>query len=66
MKNPEIGESVIYVPKHVNGDLNHPDCEYGTISSFNDRFIFVKYITHGILQETAQATDPKDLYRNFK
>lgn len=64
MENPQIGESVIYVPTHANGDLNHEDCEYGKISSFNDKFIFVKYIRNGIFQQTAQATRPEDLHRN--
>ena len=66
MKNPQIEESVIYVPNHAKGYLNHPDCEKGVVSSFNEKFIFVKYIWNGVLQETAQATDPSNLYRNFE
>lgn len=64
MKNPKEGESVIYIPAHAHGNLKHEDCEYGEISSFNDKFIFVKYIRNGILQKTAQATRYEDLYRN--
>jgi hypothetical protein len=66
MKNPEINEGVIYVPRHAKKNLNHPDCEHGIISSFNDKFIFVRYIKNGILQETAQATKPECLYRNYE
>ncbi len=66
MKNPKAEERVIYVPTHAKKNLEHPDCEHGVVSSFNDTFIFVKYIQNGILQETAQATRPEDLYRNHE
>jgi len=66
MKNPKIDERVIYVPKHAKKNLTHSDCEHGVVSSFNDKFIFVKYIRNGILQSTAQATSPEDLYRNYE
>jgi hypothetical protein len=62
----EIGDRVIYVPTHAEGNLNHLDCEYGTVSSWNDKFIFVKYVRNGIPQMTAQATDPRDLYLDGK
>lgn len=38
-----IGSSVVYIPTHANGNINHPDVEYGKISSFNDVTVFVKY-----------------------
>jgi hypothetical protein len=56
------GDRVIYVPSHAEGNLNHRDAERGVISSFNDTYVFVKYIRQGILQETAQATRYEDLY----
>jgi hypothetical protein len=56
------GDRVIYVPTHAKGDLNHPDSERGVVSSLNDTYVFVKYIRHGILQETSQATRYEDLY----
>lgn len=58
----EPGDRVIYVPTHANGDINHPDCEYGIVSSWNNRGIFVKYVRNGIPQMTAELTDPNDLY----
>jgi hypothetical protein len=36
-----IGKPVIYIPNHYNGDP--AQCESGTISSFNDTYIFVKF-----------------------
>jgi len=62
----EVGDRVIYIPTHAEGDINHPDCEYGTVSSWNDKFIFVKYVRNGIPQMTAQATSPEDLYLDGK
>lgn len=57
------GEEVKYVPAHAKGDLRHPDVERGYVSSINDKYVFVKYIRKGILQETSQATDPRELIK---
>jgi len=56
------GDRVIYIPTHAEGNVNHPDCEYGIVSSWNDKYVFVKYVRNGIPQMTAQATSPEDLY----
>lgn len=40
-----IGSKVTYIPSHANGDASHPDAEGGTISSWNDMYIFVDYGT---------------------
>ena len=37
--------------------------EHGVVKSTNQRFVFVNYIRNGILQHTAQATDPRDLIK---
>ena len=66
IENIEVGDRVIYVPSHANGDVNHPDCEYGIVKSWNDSFVFVNYVTNGIPQLTAQATRPEDLYLDGK
>ena len=39
----DIGSPVTYTPNHANGDICHPDCERGHISSFNDDSIWVRY-----------------------
>ena len=57
------GEEVKYLPAHTKGDLRHPDVETGYVSSTNEKFVFVKYIRKGNLQETAQATDPRELIK---
>lgn len=46
MINPtekDTGRAVIYIPGHAHGDKSHPDCEVGTITSYNDRAVFVRY-----------------------
>jgi len=64
----KIGDSVIYIPKHIQKkdmtkfNFNSKGCEYGIISSVNDKFVFVRYVKNGIPQNTAQATNLDDLY----
>lgn len=61
--NFKQGDSVIYLPRHAKGDLEHKDRENGIVSNVNDRFVFVKYSRPGcdIESMTAKATDPDDL-----
>jgi len=56
LKKEHKGSKVTYIPLHAEGDASHPDCQGGTISSWNERYVFVNYGT-GI----NQATDPFDL-----
>lgn len=55
------GETVLYIPRHAQGDITHPDCEHGIVSSQNGEYVFVRYYRNGVLQQTAQATTPTDL-----
>ncbi len=58
------GDRVLYVPNHAHGDVTHPDCERGIVSSNNGVNVFVRYYTrHGELSLTAQATRPDDLVK---
>lgn len=42
--NLTAGDRVVYVPLHAKGDVNHPDCEHGRISSFGGiGNVFVKF-----------------------
>ena len=54
----DIGRGVIYVPGHAKDDLNHPDCERGRITSFNDHSVFVRYG----LGSTSAGTSRQDLH----
>ena len=45
---------VTYVPRHANGNASHPAAEGGTISSWNDTYVFVNYGTG-----TNKATPPE-------
>lgn len=59
------GERVVYVPTHAEGDLRHPDCEQGAVSSVNDHTVFVKFDQYvkkfGWDGATSQGCDPCDL-----
>lgn len=63
------GDPVRYIPRHAHGDINHPDCENGIVSSRNDEFVFVRYYARvngkesAGLRATAQATYPADLVK---
>ena len=55
-KDFEAGDRVVYRPAH---EPNLPG-EEGTVTSKNDRFVFVCY---GLPGSTSQATDPRDLVK---
>jgi hypothetical protein len=67
INNFDHGDHVLYIPVHANGDTKHKDCQYGVVSSKNDKCVFVKYnnamciMTTGDEPYTAQATSPEDL-----
>lgn len=60
-----VGERVVYIPGHAEGDISHPDCECGKVSSTNEKFVFVRFDQHvkkfGWDGATSQACDPSDL-----
>jgi hypothetical protein len=41
----KAGDHVRYVPYHAHGDLTHPDCEDGVVTSTNDAYVFVRFGT---------------------
>ena len=55
-----VGDRVLYIPLHANGDRNHPDCEVGVVTSKNDYFVFVRY---NPLSINGVATDADDLVK---
>jgi len=50
------GRQVIYTPHHSTPD--NPDTEAGVISSWNEKYVFVRYG----MGSTAAATDPDQLH----
>lgn len=52
--------SVIFIPMHAYGDINHPDCKYGRVKSCNGTFVFVRF---GV-GDTATACSPEQLRLN--
>ena len=37
------GDRVVYVPIHAHGDIGHKDVEHGTVSSINEKNVFVRF-----------------------
>lgn len=58
---------VRYIPGVANGDPTHPDCEDGTVSSNNDKYVFVRFDRQveklGWSGATSKSCDPDDLVR---
>lgn len=60
VKSVSVGTKVRYVPGHAHGDRNHPDCEIGIVTFWNDNNIFVLYEKQ-LSGADAQCTTPGDL-----
>lgn len=54
----QVGRRVRFIPHHAHGDRTHPDCEFGTVTSKNSRYAFVKF---NPLNANGQACDPDQL-----
>jgi len=56
---------VAYVPHHAAKDINHPDVEFGLVSSTNSKYVFVKFDKQlgqfGWDGTTSQSCSPDDL-----
>lgn len=39
------GDQIIYVPPHADGNLTHPDCEQGFVTSTKDNVAFCRYFS---------------------
>lgn len=37
------GEQIAYVPSHAEGDINHPDVEFGFVTSQRGDTVFCRY-----------------------
>ena len=56
-----IGGVVIYVPNHIDGNLNSPEAEYGIVKSITKTAVFANFLVNDHIQETAQSCNPEDL-----
>lgn len=67
--NIEPRTRVAYIPNHADGDINHPDVEWGYVSSSNDVNIFVKFDKQldkfGWEGTTSQSCTPSTLYIEY-
>lgn len=56
LEEKHVGAKVTYIPPHDKENAQHEDAEGGTISSWNDTYVFVNYGTG-----TNKATYPRML-----
>lgn len=64
MTNFSAGDPIIYVPMHAEGDINHPDCERGFVSSVKPGIVFCRFFyPNGELRTTScsEGCNPRDL-----
>lgn len=45
----ECGEQIAYVPLHASGDIEHPDVEFGFVTSQRGHTVFCRYWRKGYL-----------------
>ena len=38
-----LGQTVYYLPPHVEGDYRHKDVERGVVTGKNERYVFVRF-----------------------
>lgn len=64
------GQRVAYIPGHAYGDATHKDVECGSVSSKNDKNVFVKFdkqlVKFGWSGTTSQSCDPADLVELYE
>jgi hypothetical protein len=64
MNSLNEGDQIIYVPRHANGDINHPDCEKGFITSVRGNTAFCRYFSKyntGLRTLSCSEATPTDL-----
>lgn len=58
-------QRVVYLPLHADGNLKHPDVEWGTVSSIGSLYVFVRFDKQvekfGWDGATSQCCSPHDL-----
>ncbi len=52
-----LGAPVLYVPRHVDNNEDHPDCEVGFISTVNENGIWARFHEG----DTGAKCDPETL-----
>ena len=49
-KELKEGTQVIYVPRHADGKIIHPDCEHGFVTSIREDRVFCRFWRKGTYQ----------------
>lgn len=54
-----IGQRVLYIPNHANGDATHEDCERGEVVNIGGDTVFVRF--EGSMKNWPQGCYPHNL-----
>ena len=60
----KIGDQIAYIPLHAEGDIKHPDVEFGFITGFNshdDPFCRYYYRDGGMRTTANSECTPRDM-----
>lgn len=49
------GEQIAYIPLHADGDIEHPDVEFGFVTSQRGDTVFCRYWRHDLLDLRTKA-----------
>lgn len=60
------GQQIAYIPSHANENINHPDVEFGFVTSVNDSYVFCRFFRNRGSNElrtmaNSEACRPEDL-----
>jgi hypothetical protein len=64
-------QNVRFIPRHLIVEYFESPTptefgDFGIVKSVTDKYVFVRYYRHGVLQHNAHATDPRDLINDTK
>lgn len=62
-QNFSVGDPVVYIPNHANGDRWHPDCQLGVVSTVNGEYPNQKVWVRYNIGETGALTPTHNLLK---
>ena len=60
----EVGDHILYIPPHADGNAHHEDCEIGFVTGIGRSAVYCKFFYPGGCLRTrsnSEACDPKSL-----
>lgn len=62
-----VGDEIVYVPDHAEGDPKHPDCEHGFITAVypEDRVAMCRFFRRGTYELRTVSNGERAAFRNL-